>query len=98
VHQARSGQADDWLACCQTHLGWLAAEFLRMVDAGKTVSAFFGSWFEICGRSETGYFLGHAVIKELEKQHGLKEIALLEDIEAAARLILEKMARPAGHS
>ena len=33
----------------------LTAEFLRTVDAGEPVSPFFGSWLEICGKSQTGY-------------------------------------------
>jgi hypothetical protein len=93
VHQISPGEEDDWLDWCQEHTGWLAAEFLRAVDSGKPVSAFFGSWFEIYGRSETGYFLGAEMIKELETQAGLKDIALLEDVEAAARSILEQIAR-----
>ena len=91
VHQVNSSQAVDWLAWCQSHSAWLAAEFLRTVDAGSPVSAFFGSWFEISGRSETGYFLGQEVVKELEKQMSLKDIALLEPVETAVRPILERM-------
>jgi len=61
------------------------------VDTGKPVSPFFGSWLEICGKSETGYFLGYEVIKELEKQFNLKEIALLENTEIYSRPILEQV-------
>ncbi len=92
-HQSRSSQAGDWLAWCREHAAWLAAEFLRTVDAGSPVTAFFGSWYEISGRSETGYYLGREVIKQLEKRSALQEVALLEDIEAAARPILENMVK-----
>jgi hypothetical protein len=92
MHQSSPGGMDDWLAWCRAHTAWLAAEFLRAVDGGKPVTAFFGSWFEICGRRETGYFLGREVIRELEKRLGLKEIALLEDVEAVSRSILERLA------
>ena len=92
VHQVDPGKGSDWLVWCQEHTGWLAAEFLKTVDAGQPVSVFFGSWFEICGRSETGYFLGQEVIKELMKQAGLKDIASLDNIEAVTRPVLEKMA------
>jgi hypothetical protein len=92
VHQARSGRAGDWLAWCRAHQDWLAAEFLRTVNAGRPVTDFFGSWFEIQGYSETGYFLGQAVIQQLEKQLNLQEIALLDEIQAAFQPILEKMA------
>jgi len=89
VHQATQGDGE-WLAWCQGHKGWLAAEFLKAVDAGQPVTSFFGSWFEICGQSETGYFLGQAAIKELGKQLSLKEIALLENTESSLRPILEQ--------
>jgi hypothetical protein len=92
VHQANPAQADNWLAWCQAHKDWLAAEFLRTVDAGQPVTAFFGSWFEIRGRSETGYFLGQEAMRVLEFQHSFQEIALLEPAEAYLRPILEKMA------
>jgi hypothetical protein len=79
------------LSWCRENRGWLAREFLRRVDAGQEIKDFFGSWFEIQGHSETGYFLGQEVIKELEKQLPLQEIAVLEAIESAARPVVEKM-------
>ncbi len=94
-HQASGDNADEWLAWCQNHKGWLAAEFVRTADSGKPVSPFFGSWLEICGKSETGYFLGYEAINELKKRFDLKEIALLEDSEVYLRPILEQMR---GHS
>jgi hypothetical protein len=42
-----------------------------------SVKHFFGSWFGIQGKSQTGYFLGHEFIRELEKSYSLKETALL---------------------
>ncbi len=89
-HQAGKG-GSGWLDWCQSRKAWLAAEFVKRVDAGEPVVPFFGSWFEICGQSETGYFLGHEVIKELAKGRSLKEIALLEDVEICCRSVLEQM-------
>lgn len=94
-HQAGSDN-DDWLDWCQSHKGWLAAEFISTVDAGKPVSAFFGSWLEICGKSETGYFLGREAINELRKRFDLKEIALLENVEVYLRPVLEQMIESGG--
>jgi hypothetical protein len=71
---------------------------LRKVDTGEPVSLFFGSWFEICGSSQTGHFLGHEVIVELEKRLSLKEIALLDSAEAYARPILKQMMECGGHA
>lgn len=82
---------EGWLEWCQAHKGRLAAEFLRCADSGSPPTAFFGSWFEIEGQRETGYFLGYQAIEELRKQLTLEEIALLEEIEAHLRPILEKM-------
>jgi len=95
-HQAGGSSNSDWLEWCQEHRDWLAAEFLRTVDAGDPVSAFFGSWFEICGKSETGYFLGYEAVRELGKRFDLKEIALLENVEVYLRPILEQMIENGG--
>jgi hypothetical protein len=95
-HQATDDNDGNWLDWCQRHKGWLAAEFVRTVDAGKPVSPFFGSWLEICGKSETGYFLGYEVIKELEKHFHLNEIALLENPEVYVRSILEQIKEHGG--
>jgi hypothetical protein len=90
-HQGVDSKNADWFSWCQAHQAFLAREFLCAVDAGESVSSFFGSWFEIEGHSETGYFLGHAVIKALlERGLALREIAVLEPQEAA-RPILEEM-------
>lgn len=97
-HQAGSDDPDDWLQWCQDHKGWLAAEFVRTADAGAPVSPFFGSWLDICGKSETGYFLGYKAIGELQKRFALQEIALLENVEAHLRPVLEQMIEHGGQS
>jgi hypothetical protein len=90
-HQAGSEMDSEWLSWCRNHKNWLAAEFLKTVDENKTIAPFFGSWFNIHGKIETGYFLGHEVIKELEKSFSLKEIALLDDYETLFRQTLQQM-------
>jgi hypothetical protein len=90
-HQAGDDMDNNWLDWCRRHKGWLAEEFLKTVGEGKSVAPFFGSWFNIEGRIETGYFLGHGVITELEKTTGIKEIALLDDIEGSLKPILKQM-------
>lgn len=84
-------QDSDWLTWCRANKSRLAAEFLKAADEGKPVNTFFGSWFEIEGRSETGYFLGHEVIQALEANISFREIALLDDFEKCSREILETM-------
>lgn len=82
----------DWLSWCQANRSWLAAEFLHRVDAGEPVTPFFGSWFDLYGKKETGYFLGCEAIQQIAGKRKLKEIAMLDDPETNLRPILEKWA------
>ena len=83
---------DGWLDWCQAHRGWLAGEFLSLVDRGEPVRPFFGSWFDLCGWKQTGYYVGHEVIRCLEESLALEEIALLDDFETTMRRGLEQFA------
>jgi hypothetical protein len=65
------------MAWLRENRAWLAGEFLRAVGAGEPVNRFFGSWYEIRGKRQTGYFLGHEVIREWERTMGLKEMGVL---------------------
>lgn len=87
-----NSEGGDWLDWCQDHRSWLAAEFLRVVGEGESVRPFFGSWFDLRGRKQCGYFLGHELIKQLETRMSMREIALLDDEEARLRHELEKLA------
>ena len=69
-------QDKEWLVWCKQNKSWLAKEFLKRLEKQVSVNDFFGSWFNIRGRKQTGYFLGHAFIRELEKTCSLREIAL----------------------
>jgi len=80
-----------WREWCEQNVGWLAAEFLRRVDQGEDMRPFFGSWFDLRGHKQTGYFLGHELIAVLQKQMNLREIALLTDIEGHLRPLLNQM-------
>ena len=73
-----SDSGSDWLDWCQKNRAWLAAEFLRVVDQGQSVRPFFGSWYDVRGHKQTGYFLGHEVVKHLAQAMALRAIALLE--------------------
>ena len=87
-----------WLAWCRMRQSWLAAEFLRAADAGESVRPFFGSWYDIEGHSQTGYFLGHALIRELEADLALETVALLKAGDPRLRASLEKLAFMSGGS
>jgi hypothetical protein len=66
-----------WLSWCEQHKTWLAGEFLKRIEENVSVNDFFGSWFDIQGKKQTGYFLGHAFVLDLEKAYSLKDVALL---------------------
>lgn len=75
-----------WLSWCKLHKSWLAKEFLKRIESHASVRDFFGSWFDIQGKKQTGYFLGYGFIRNLEKAYTMKEIALL-DIEEVKELV-----------
>ena len=89
-HQGKSDP--EWLSWCQDNLGWLAAEFLRRVDCDESVRPFFGSWFDLHGKKQTGYYLGCEAVKCLAGVRRLPEIAVLEDPEKVLRPIVELIA------
>ena len=91
-HESVGINDPDWVDWCRKHKAWLAAEFIRTVREGRSVRPFFGSWFDIRGRRQCGYFLGHEMIKELEASATLKEIALIEDAENSTRAVLKEWA------
>ena len=53
---------------------------------------FFGSWFDVEGHKQTGYFLGHEAVRRLEEQMSLQDIALIEDVEAVFREVVKEIA------
>ena len=67
----------EWLKWCKENMAFLAKEYLKRAKRGEPVNEFYGSWLNIKGYSQTGYYLGHEFIKELEKELTLKEIAKL---------------------
>jgi hypothetical protein len=77
-HMSHSLADDDWLAWCHENRAWLAAEFLRVVDQGQSIRPFFGSWYDLRGRKQTGYFLGQQVISRLADSMTLRDIALID--------------------
>jgi len=91
-HMQQSAPEKQWQEWCKENLGWLANEFLRRVDQGEDMRPFFGSWFDLRGQKQTGYFLGHELIKMLQERMSLREVALLSDIDSHLRPLLIEMA------
>ena len=71
------GQVGDWLEWCQTNRASLAAGFLELAETGGDIRLFFGSWYDISGWKQCGYYLGHEVIRRMEKDLSLSQIASL---------------------
>lgn len=80
-HMASPG----WLEWCTANRGILAREFLTAADGNDDTRRFFGSWFDVQGYSQTGYYLGHQVVTELEKKYSITEVAVLDDFESECR-------------
>lgn len=89
-HEAKDASSN-WLTWCENNEAYLASEFLRFVDEGKDIRPFFGSWHNIDGYSQCGYFLGHEALKELELAGmNIQEIGRLENPEVLLRKILKQ--------
>lgn len=91
-HMALQAGNQSWLKWCKENKRWLAADFLRRVKCGEDVRPFFGSWFQVQGQKQTGYFLGHELIKRLEAQYSLEEIAVNDKIDHLFENLLIEMA------
>ena len=80
----RTGRSD-WLAWCERRRPWLARKFLRDVKAGRSLRTFFGSWYNISGHIETGYYLGSELIREWSNELPLRAVAILPRSEIRRR-------------
>lgn len=67
---------EDWLDYCKNNLQKIASKYLTWIEKGKDTNKFFGNWYEIDGYSVIGYYLGHEVIKGIQKTNELEKIAL----------------------
>lgn len=74
-------QDEEWLGWCESQLAWLARQYLRRVRKGRPVRHFFGSWHSLRGRRQTGYFLGHAWVSQMERDVGIRQVALMSSEE-----------------
>ena len=66
---------EGWADWCRTHERDLAREYLRSMDDRERWRRFFGSWFDVDGWRQTGYYLGCLFIEELSATHELRELA-----------------------
>jgi len=86
---------ENWVQWCKSHLPYLAQKFLDEFnnDNKEMLRNFFGSWFDIEGKKQTGYYLGHEIIKFWEKEEDFKDIALMnmKKIDQKVKFSLEKI-------
>jgi hypothetical protein len=77
-----------WAKWCTENRGALCKEYLRLIDVNEPSNAFFGDWLNVSGRKQVGYYLGHELIKDLERAMTIEEIAELRDVESKVRAYL----------
>lgn len=94
-HEIQGPDSRGWLEDCRKNRSKLAKEFLSRVDGQRDVRGFFGSWFEVEGISQTGYYLGHEVVRSLIDRATLKQVALIADVESVCRPMVEQIANSA---
>ena len=66
---------ESWLEWCRTHEGELCNLFMAAVKEYKQWRRFFGSWFEVQGRRQTGYYLGWRFVQRALNGSTLRELA-----------------------
>ena len=88
-HQGSGYNKEGWLSWCKANKRMLAKKFLYSADNNQDTKPFFGSWFDIQGYKQCGYFLGHEAIADLEKKYSMREIAGFENAQCEIRAVLE---------
>jgi len=61
----------EWVNWCRRNLGFLAKLYMEYAEKNKAVNVFYGTFFNIKGYLQTGYYLGHELIKYLERKYSL---------------------------
>jgi len=68
---------EGWLSWCRAHLAEIARAYRDRATRSEAVNSFFGSWLDFRGVPFTGHFLGHTVIRMLEEDRTLPDLARL---------------------
>lgn len=81
-----------WLEWCSRNIKRLSRIFLEDMKSSKGTQRFFGSWYDLEGWKETGYFLGGTIMRMLNLP--LENAALLteEDVRKKFTAILIELA------
>ena len=70
-----------WVEWCMKREGYLARRYLEAMQEKEKRRRFFGSWLEIDGWRQTGYFLGCRIVQRMAESMSLREIAIVNDDE-----------------
>ena len=93
-YEARGLNEKGWLEWCRENVGWLAREFLDAVERKESVARFFGSWYDLKGWKQTGYYLGFRAVELLVERREMTErqLVMMEDPSRAMKQSLEALA------
>ena len=97
-HMAQDINEEDWLSWCSSNLPHLAGLYLERARRNEAVNDFFGHWLNIEGRKQVGYFLGHELIRYLERSESVMDIARLNAIDETVEQFLIAMGQPSAEN
>ena len=69
---------DGWLDWCRDNEAYLASRYLADTSDREKRRRFFGSWYDIDGWRQTGYYLGCRAVAELAQKRAMAEIAAID--------------------
>ena len=72
--------------------GKLEAWFLESSDSEEKTRRFFGHWYDLWGKRQCGYYLGHEVIARMEDADPLRTIALYPEPEKRVSEVVQMIA------
>ena len=75
-HMSTGLNDENWLPWCEENVTYLASEFLESSDSDEKTKRFFGHWYDLQGKRQCGYYLGHEVLARMEETDPLRTIAL----------------------
>ena len=96
-HMSTGINDETWLTWCEENLPYLASEFLASIDSEEKTRRFFGHWYDLQGKKQCGYYLGHEIVTELEEKEPLRSIAIVPEPEERITEILRIMANNENH-
>lgn len=91
-HMSTGINDETWLTWCDENLSYLASEFLASMDSEEKTKRFFGHWYDLLGKRQCGYYLGHEIVANLEKTESLGSVAIIPEPEDRILEVLRTLA------